>query len=831
MRMAMIAPCVETWLRKSRRVGAAALGVGVGAVAAIGLAQGTPTQININAAKPGITVSPTLWGIFFEEINHSGEGGLWGQLVNNPTIKAIGGNGRPIGWSLRLQHAAARMAIDASHPLNKENPLALRVDIFGQPPAGAVELINRGYWGMNFKRGEKYHLTVYARRSYSMSHDIKVALMGKHDQTLGTGEIKGITRQWKKFSLVLTANADDPNGSLAFFPNHSGSLWLTCANLFSSAALADGGFRPGLLHMLQALQPSFVRFPGGNYIEGNVLTNGFHWKRTIGPMSQRPGHENDSWGYWSTDQLGYAEYLNLCRKLNAAPLFGVNCGLSLGMNDKVPMKDMGPWVRSAVEAVQYANGSIKTHWGKIRAADGYASPFGLKYVEIGNESWWAGPYSRRYKLFYEALHKAYPKIKLIASGNTEGLPTQIVDQHFYPSAGWFWANRHRYDSYSRTGPKVFVGEYAVTSNAGLGNLRAALGEAAWMTGLERNSDVVTMASYAPLFVNANNRAWNPDLIVFNSSQVFGTPSYWVQQMFSTNRVNRMLPVMIHHRPALKAHALSRGTIGLGTWNTQSEYRDIRVTAHGHQIYKSHFPQGAGEWHAVSGNWRVVGHAYRQTSGDEPAVALLQSTKLAHLANYTIHLQAKKIGGAEGFLILFHVRGEHHYYWWNIGGWANTTTGIEHTAGGVKSEVGPHYGSHVTTGRWYKVRIVAHHDMITCYLDGHQIDSTAEHPSASRFCSIAGLTKSGRTIVVTAVNGERYPVSAELNLHGVADLLSRGKAITLSGAHLGAENTFAHPMRISPVVKRLQHVQPDLRYAFPPRSLVIIRLHLKHALGH
>jgi alpha-L-arabinofuranosidase len=813
-------------VRAQRRVTAIASGVLTVALLAAASASAR-TQIRINVRKPGITVSPTLWGIFFEEINHSGEGGLWGQLVNNPTIKAIGGNGEPVGWSLNVQHSAARMAIDADHALNRENPLALRVDVFGSPQPGGVALINSGYWGMNLKRGEHYHLSLYARRSYSMGGTIEVALLGRDGQKIGTGEISGITRHWKKFHVVLTADANDPTGSLAVYPNHSGSLWLTCVNMFSSAALADGGFRPGLLKMLMALHPSFVRFPGGNYIEGNVLTNGFYWKRTIGPMSRRPGHENDSWGYWSTDQLGYAEYLNLCRKLGAAPLFGVNCGLSLGMNDKVPLKDMGPWVRSAVEAVQYANGSVKTGWGKVRAKDGYPKPFGLKYLEIGNESWWAGPYSRRYKLFYKALHKAWPKIKLIASGNTEGQPTQIVDQHFYPSAGWFWANRHRYDTYSRTGPKVFVGEYAVTQNAGLGNLRAALGEAAWMTGLERNSDVVVMASYAPLFVNANNRAWNPDLIVFNSSKVFGTPSYWVQQMFSDNRVHHMLPITIKNRPKSNLHAPAYGSIGLGTWNTQSEYRDIKVTHHGQVIYQSHFGHGkAAGWHSVFGHWQIHGDTYRQVASDMPAISVLQSARLGRMKNYTLTLQARKLSGAEGFLILFHVRNSHHYYWWNIGGWTNTTTGIERTVGGVKSEVGPHYGSHVTSGRWYKVRIVAHNGLITCYLDGHQIESTQEHPASSRFCAIAGVTRSGHTIVVTAVNGQTAPVSTQLNLSGAGKLSPEGKAITLTAAHLSAENSFAHPMRVSPVVTPLKHVSAEMRYTFPARSLVILRLHLK-----
>ena len=310
------------------------------------------------------------------------------------------------------------------------------------------------------------------------------------------------------------------------------------------------GLRPDLANMLLNLQPSFMRFPGGSWVGGSSLADAYHWELTVGPLQNRTERAN-IWGYEVSNGLGFHEYLQMCEDLGALPLLCINCGMDdSGAQDAVPPSQLGPWVQEALDAIQYANGPTNTYWGAQRAANGHPAPFNLQYIEIGNENS-GSAYNTNYALFYDAIKSNYPAINVIA--NNQGsipsdAPVDIMDEHFYNSASWFAQNSTLFDGYSRSGPKVFVGEYAVayaippnTYPATLGN---ALGEAAWMTGLERNSDLVLMASYAPLFCNLNNPDWYPDLIYFNGTNVFGTPSYYVQQMFSLNRGNVVLPTSV-----------------------------------------------------------------------------------------------------------------------------------------------------------------------------------------------------------------------------------------------------------------------------------------------
>ena len=336
--------------------------------------------------------------------------------------------------------------------------------------------------------------------------------------------------------------------------------------------------RPDLAQTVANLRPSFVRFPGGCYVEGDKLANRFQWKTTLAPPLDRPGHEN-LWGYRSTDGLGYHEYLQWCEDMNAAPLFVVNVGMS--HTDIVPLDKMGPYVQDALDAIEYARGDVTTPWGKRRAQNGHPAPFPLRLLEIGNENGGAA-YEERFALFYDAIKRKYPDIQLIANTPVKSRIPDIIDEHYYDTAEFFARQAHRYDSYPRTGPKVYVGEYAVTQGAGKGNLEAALGEAAFITGMERNADVVTMASYAPLLVNDNDRKWNPDALVFNSAQMYGTPSYYVQQMFSLNRGDVTLKTDVQAAPPKTPAALSlpSGMVGVGTWNTSAEFADINVFRNG-----------------------------------------------------------------------------------------------------------------------------------------------------------------------------------------------------------------------------------------------------------
>jgi len=468
------------------------------------------------------------------------------------------------------------------------------------------------------------------------------------------------------------------------------------------------GLRPDLANMLVGLKPGFLRFPGGCWVEGETMATAYRWKRTIGDPADRANVWN-LWGYYSHNGLGFHEFLQLAEDLGAEPLFVINVGMS--HSQVVPLADMGPYVQDALDAIEYANGPADSTWGAQRAANGHPAPFRLRFMEIGNENSGTA-YNDRYALFYDAIKARYPEMELIADvwgGTPTSRPLEIIDEHYYSDPAFFARNATRYDSYSRSGPKIYVGEYAVTSGAGAGNLAAALGEAAFMTGIERNSDIVTMASYAPLFAHVSNKRWNPDLIYFDSSRVYGSPSYYVQQMFAENRGDVVLPTTV----SVAMGTPKSGKIGLGTWNTQAAFSNLVVTAGDVTLYQSDFSQGTAGWTLGSGTWTTSDGVLSQTAGGTDRRAVTGSSSWT---NYSYSLKARKLGGSEGFLILFHVGDDNNLTWWNIGGWNNTLHAIERIDNGMKSDVSTRVPGQVETGRWYDVRIVVEGFRIRCYLD-------------------------------------------------------------------------------------------------------------------
>src|SRR5579862_498586 len=548
-----------------------------------GLAAQAPAAatLTIQADQPGAIISSNLFGIFFEEINFAGDGGIYAEMVSNrnfepPSLTA--------GWQLiTTGSAVGTSSSDSSMPLNASNLYSAKLNF--SSGSGGVGLANNGYWGMNFQAGQTYQLGLYARCSSGYNGTLISGLESANGSRIyAQGTLTGLTTNWQYFSLTLVPNATDTAGRLALVISQSGSVWLDVVSLFPGATFDNrtNGLRSDLASMLSALHPSFLRFPGGNFIEGANITNAVRWKKTIGDISQRPGHLDDAWGYWSTDGFGYHEFLQFCEDLGMQPLYAVNGGLALGYNgssnNTVPLSQMGPWVQDALDAIQYANGDTNTTWGALRAANGHPAPFNLQYLEIGNENG-GSYYDDRYTLFYDAIKSNYPSLHLIAPGNWPGgppwsRPVEIQDEHYYASPATFYSYATKYDSYRRNGPKVFVGEYAVNSSYGTyGNLASALAEAAFMTGLERNSDIVQMASYAPLLANLNGYQWLPDLIYYDSARgIFGAPSYYVQELFGQNRGDVVLPTVISGTTSLYASSSllqSNGQIIVKVVNTNS----------------------------------------------------------------------------------------------------------------------------------------------------------------------------------------------------------------------------------------------------------------------
>jgi alpha-L-arabinofuranosidase len=791
-----------------------------------------PVALTVRTDRPGPRVSPTLYGVFFEEINHAGDGGLYAELVRNRDFEEAGQRGggeSPPGWSLQAgSQAQANIAVDTARPLNAVNGKSLRLEVRALP-SGRVSVVNTGYWGMGVKKGDAYRLSLFARTP-DLRSPLVASLEGANGQVYARSEITGLTVDWRRFTCRLRSNADDPSARLVLSVAEPGMLWLDVVSLFPVDTWKGrpNGLRADLARMVHAMRPAFLRFPGGCYVEGgDRLADAFRWKTTLGDIAARPGHLNAIWNYRSTDGLGYHEYLQMCEDMGAEPMFVVNCGMS--HKEFVPLDQLQPWIQDALDAIEYANGPVTSKWGTLRARNGHPAPFNLRYVEIGNENGMFGTfggtrqqYAERYRPFYDAIKARYPGIITIAN-TTIPHPVEILDDHFYNSPAWFWSNVGLYDRRDRKGPRIYVGEYAVTQECGHGNLRAALAEAAFMTGLERNADVVVMASYAPLFVNANDRKWNPDAIVFDSARCYGTPSYYVQKLFAENRPDVVLPAEFTEPPA----SIARGGIGLGTWQTQAEYRDIEVVRDGKTVYASDFSQGAAGWRPSGGEWKVVEGAYRQSAGGDDRRAVLVEPALNDASNYSLRLKARKLGGAEGFLVMFRVQDPGNFYWWNLGGWANREHGIEKAVGGSKIQVGPHVPGRIETGRWYDIRIEVEGSRIRCYLDGKLVQDVQDR-GAPTLAAVAGRVEKTGEIVLKVVNGAETPRTLRIDLQGVRGLKPTARATLLTSGSMEDENSLAQPTKIAPVSRTISGIRPQFAYMLPARSLAILRLNVKES---
>jgi alpha-L-arabinofuranosidase len=773
----------------------------------------------VHIDRPGIRISPLLYGIFFEEINRAGEGGLYAEMLQNRSFEDDRGDRdrepkNIPGWRLIEDPGAkATIKLDHSNPLNSRNPNSLRMEItsVGQLSAGVA---NDGFNGLALAKGASYELSFYARCSQAMRGPLLATLEDQNglisENTLNFEPAS----QWKQYHGTIAAKASTCRGSLVLKSSSPGTLWLDEVSLFPRNTWKGrpNGMRLDLAEMLANLKPAFNRFPGGCYVEGNRLTNAFRWKNSIGELAQRPGHWN-LWGYRSTDGLGFHEYLQLCEDLGAEPLFVINCGMA--HEDSIPNNKLGPWIQDALDAIEYANGSVDSRWGSLRAQAGHPAPFHLKYMEIGNEN--GGPvYEDHYGQFYDAIKAKYPKMTLVANTPVRSRPMDVLDEHYYDSPEFFMRNATRYDGYDRsTSPKIYVGEYAVTQGCGKGNLRAAVGEAAFMTGMERNSDLVVMASYAPLFVNCGWRQWNPNAINFDNSRVYGTPSYHVQKMFSTHRGDVVLAADLV--ASTVKSPLKGGAVGVGTWATQAEFKDIKVVQGEKVLFQSEFSKGIEGWRTYRGNWQVQNGCLRQAELQDDVRAIAGEKAWN---NYTLTLKARKLGGNEGFLILFNVQDENAKSWWNIGGWGNTRHGLE--LDGIDA---PFADGRIETGKLYDIKVENIHDRIRCYLDGKLIHDVRRHPLASIYAVASRAERSG-DVIIKIVNAAVEPQAVRISLVGLNGKVKSGTITELTSANPTDENSLENPDKVVPKESPLTEFGANFVRSLPGNSVSVIQLQVE-----
>ena len=495
-------------------------------------------HVAVDGGTTGPAVSPSLFGTFLEDINNSGEGGLYAQLVQNRDLKASA--------SAPTSYAAVgggSIALDTTNPLNSALDRSLKLSITG---AGRAGFENTGFWGIPVNPRERYSASFFAR-SDGFSGPLTVDIESTSGTVYASATVTGLTSAWQQFTVPLTTSAAAPASVDNVFVVSTSSaaagqhVWFDNVSLLPPTyENKPAALRVDLMRKLAALHPAFFRVPGGNYLEGNTFATRFDWSTTVGPDYLRPGHQNTAWNYWSTDGLGLDEYLQMAEELGASPVLAVYAGYSLDGETQTG-STLDSLATDAVNELHYALDPVSTGWGRQRAANGHAAPYRISYVEIGNEDWFTNSYNTRYPVFYNAIHAAFPNLRFIATATETAAPYDVIDDHFYQSPGWFESNSHYYDTASRTGPKVFVGEYASQEGRPTPDMDAAEGDASWLLGLERNSDLVIMSSYAPLLVNVNNDEWATNLIGFNGLTSYGSPTYYAQEMLATQHGANVVP--------------------------------------------------------------------------------------------------------------------------------------------------------------------------------------------------------------------------------------------------------------------------------------------------
>jgi alpha-L-arabinofuranosidase len=512
-------------------------------------------RLAIDAGDIRAATHSTQYGAFLEDISHSGDGGLYAELVRNRTFKEAfqgPGQGGPVPyWSLSSAGGAdGSFAVDTTQPLNAAIDRSLRIHVASLPAGGRIAAANVGYYGVGVAPSTTYRGSLWAKATAGWTGRARVSLEKTDGTVLASKALGAIGPDWARLHYTLRtpagiATSADNRVVVSLERGCSGrrcqplagqDVWLSVVSLFPPTYKnRANGLRRDLMQKIAAMHPGFFRVPGGNYLEGNTLDTRFDWKKTIGPISQRPGHQNTAWGYWSTDGLGLLEYLRMAEDVGAQPLLAVFAGYTLN-GTHVPEADFEPYVQDALDEIEYAIGDRSTTWGARRAADGHPKPFDLHYVEVGNEDFFdaSGSYEWRFARIYDAIKERYPQLAVVATTPVTSRRPDVIDDHYYNPPSWFAANADRYDRADRSGPRVLVGEYGALDGSPTGTLRAAVGEAAFLTGLERNSDIVIGSTYAPIIVNENAPNWPTNLFGIDATRSYGSPSYWVQRMFATN---------------------------------------------------------------------------------------------------------------------------------------------------------------------------------------------------------------------------------------------------------------------------------------------------------
>ncbi|MFT3787316.1 MAG: alpha-L-arabinofuranosidase C-terminal domain-containing protein [Tepidisphaeraceae bacterium] len=808
-----------------------------------------PTTLHVEPDRAGPALNPRMYGVFLEEINTAIDGGLYAEMIRNrgfeeskPPEGFTHRGGRWVNpggyatdfffkadeelpyWNLIADGGAqATLSLDVHGDLNVATPRAAKLEV--REIGTRAGLATKGYWGLGLRAGEQYRLTFWVRSDRAYGGKVSAIFEGASGKPIGAVQRTSspIGTKWHREELILTASADEPKARLVISADQPGTLWFDMVSLFPVRTFKDwpNGMRRDIAQMVADLKPGFVRFPGGCVVEGATHETAYDWKKTLGPIEQREEAWN-VWDYRRTHGVGFFEYLQFIEDIGAEPMFVSSAGQTCifrGNTTPVPMAQMQPLAQNFLDALEYANGDAATPWGKRRIEAGHEKPFGMKMLEVGNENV-GDEYLDRYAFIYPQIKAKAPDTLVLANIPSPTVKTEMVDEHYYSSPNWFVSNEHFYDDRPRSDPPIYIAELAVTTDdAGKdrGNLRAALAEGVFLMGCERNGDHVRMVSYAPLLANVNGRTglagapppWH-GMIYFDNSRVFGTASYYLWKTFAENLPSRTVATRVE---SADDQASVAGAVGVGTWGTTAEFKDVRVERGGQVVYASDFSKPDAAWHVRSGDWQTVDGVYRQA---RPAVAFATIGN-AEWSDYTLTLKARKLAGNEGFLILFGY-GTENRLWWNLGGWGNQEHGIEFN----QNPVGPRVKGTIETGRWYDVKVELRGRSVKCYLDGKLINEGTV-PVTPRLHANAGIDQATGDLILKVINTSAAPRTAQVDVGGSAFASGAVRVTRLTSAAPLDNNSLDEPHKVTPT----QSIGPSLAeqptWEFPAHSLTVLRV--------
>ncbi len=811
--------------------------------------------ITVDPAAQGPEISDHMYGVFYEDINFAADGGLYAELVRNRSFEFSsadnGGYHGLTAWQPQGERGGAGTAttVDDDGRLNDRNRtyLELALDNSGASTYGVT---NRGYnRGVALEEGERYDFSVWARTDAAGGTPLTVTLRDQAGDTTYAEplEITVGSDTWTQYDGTLTATGTTDAARLSVQAGGAGTLRLDMVSLFPQDTFMgrENGLRKDLAEKVAALDPGFVRFPGGCLVntgsmEGYDAGSGwerrrsYQWKDTVGPVEERATNAN-FWGYNQTYGLGYFEYFQFAEDVGAMPVPVVpalvtGCGQNRATDDDALLQRH---IQDTLDLIEFANGPVDSTWGGLRAEMGHPEPFGLTHLAVGNEENLPEAFFERFVQFRDAIEATHPEIVVISNSGPDdqgsifdthweqnrAADVAMVDEHYYNSPRWFLQNNDRYDSYDRNGPKVFLGEYASLDNKHVN----ALAEAAYMTGLERNADIVRMASYAPLLANIDHTQWRPDMIWFDNDESWGTTSYEVQKLFMNNVGDRVVPseatgAVVEPQPVT-------GAVGLSTWATSAAYDDVRVTApDGTELFSDDFEDGDAEgWTSLAnrGSWSVQDGAYTQS--DAAAQDTLVAGADITATDYDISMKATKLEGAEGFLVAFGVQDSGNYYWWNLGGWNNTRSVVEKATDGAKETLVAREGHAIEAGRTYDVRIEVRGTHVSLHLDGELFFEFDDDQVTEPFAQVVTRDEATGDLLVKVVNAQAEPARTRIDL-GDLKVGRKAEMTVLAGDPEQQNTRTAQPIR--PETTTISGVTSRFTRTFEPHSVTLLRIETK-----